>query len=253
MWNPFKGIGDMVERGRNLVEEKAREVKATIENVVSEVKYEMERFVDKVFGRSYSGTSVEESVDVDKDLSEFKKEIQKKAGVVEKERIKAVMEGLNILIEAMKEHYPAEAKAVETSKKKLNQSLVGTIVNHVEEKASLGNAEFETILKMQLGEEKRETLRQAMNQMLADGEDKFNKKLETGVKKLNKELESRLRSAIGKKETDFKKESDQYERLMKQVESNTLDMNALELSQLVTQEACDCLREILTKPKEVQL
>lgn len=203
------------------------------------------RWVEDKLRRKYTGASVQEAVDVDKVLSEFKTKVDPSASTMEKERIDTVMTGLDEFANEFKSLYPDEVSIIENQKTELKKNLKGIIVAYVATQASLGNESFVSILKMQPSPEKTNKLKENMKQMLDDAEAEFNKKLKDGIEKLNMDLSTRLESALKQKEVTAKKEESDYKTLVEQVESGTLDMENLEGRCLVMGEACECLAYLL--------
>lgn len=196
-------------------------------------------------GSSYSGTSVKESVDVEKVLSEFKGTLAKEAEELETGRITKVTESFDAFTARMSVSDPDLVPAIRKKRREVYSNVKGCIVTYAEKHISENNPEFRKTLKMSPGEEKKQALRQRMDTILQEAEDAFNEKLRAGMAELHNELGGRLTSELSDKEQQLEKELQAITDLTRQVDSGTVDLGKYENEHLVLVETAACLEAIL--------
>ncbi len=196
---------------------------------------------------SYTGSSIEEAVNVDKELSHFKDQLKHEANSAEQKQIQKVIDQFDSLINDIQKNYPSEITAIKAQQNALKQQLQGTIVDYVSQKASLSNQELISVLELQPGAQKRKEVDRILNEMISNANKSFNQKLKNGITDLNVTVEKRLMDALNNKKTLAEKETAKNDDLIQQMNAGTLDMDELEGSYTVMREAVDCLTYILSK------
>lgn len=204
-------------------------------------------WVDSKLGvsSSYSGSSLSEAVDIDRELSAFKEEISQEASENESYEIKNVMQSFDTLIEQLRVTYPSDIEFISKRRNSLQKSLEGTFMGYVEKTVSLNDSSFKQILEMQPGDEKKTAIRDRMDEILSSASQDFDSKLKYGVETLHDDLEERLQSSIVEKERVLSKEKEKYLRLQKDLASGTLNIEHLENEKLVLVEIDDYLDFLL--------
>lgn len=200
---------------------------------------------DLLGGGEYTGTSVQENVDVEKVLAKFKEDIKEEAEKAEIASIKNVMEGFEKFTEDLKETYPDLVDAIQKKRREVYSNLKGSIVSYAEKHISENDPKFKEVLKMQPGEEKKCALRQRMDTILHKAQESFNEKLDVAMAGLHDELSSRLTSELSAKERQLEKELQDISDLTKQVDSGSVDLEKYENERLVLSEVEACLKAIL--------
>lgn len=207
---------------------------------------------DKLGGRSYSGGSVHETIDVEKVLSEFKADLKEKAEELEKENLTKVTESFDEFTDRIKNDYPDLIPAIRGKRRALYGSVNGCIVTYTEKHISENDPEFQRILKMSPGEEKKQKLQEKMEAILQQAEAAFNQKLGTGMAELQDELGGRLSSELSAKEKQLEKELQDITDLTEQVDSGTVNLEKYDNEHLVLAETADCLEAILEQGEQVK-
>lgn len=196
---------------------------------------------------SYTGSSIEEAVNVDKELSLFKDQLKHKANSTEQKQIQKVIDQFDSLINDIQKNYPSEIIAIKAQQNALKQQLQGTIVDYVSQKASLSNQELISVLELQPGAQKRKEVDRVLNEMIYNANKSFDQKLKNGITDLNVTVEKRLMDALNNKKALAEKETAKNDDLIQQMNAGTLDMDELEGSYTVMRDAVDCLTYILSK------
>lgn len=185
---------------------------------------EMKDSISDFFGGSNSyRDTMPEKVDVEKELAKYRENLQEKAGVVEKAKIKEVTAAFDTFISKIKSVYPEIVATLQTKKEKVIKNVSGTIMNDISKSVSENDEEFKAVLEMQPGREKTKKMRAQMDKNLERAEKKFDQKLKKQMKKLNDEVETRLKDELAQKEQTLQKETFIYEDLEKQSEDGEID------------------------------
>lgn len=186
---------------------------------------EMKDSISDFFGgsKSYRDT-MPEKVDVEKELAKYRENLQEKAGVVEKAKIKEVTAAFDTFISKIKSVYPEIVATLQTKKEKVIKNVSGTIMNDISKSVSENDEEFKAVLEMQPGREKTKKMRAQMDKNLERAEKKFDQKLKKQMKKLNDEVETRLKDELAQKEQTLQKETFIYEDLEKQSVDGEIDV-----------------------------
>ena len=195
---------------------------------------------------SYSG-SVEETVDIDKVLNDFRTSISPDAKELEKKFLDSVLSKFDEFIESEGRDYPELVSALKKKKKSVASHLNGIIVNHINKRASTNDEEFRKILEMQPGTPKTQALKTQSQKFLAEAESLFKEKLQSEMAELNTELSDRFREALKSQEEQLESKARDYKRLLEDAERGQLDLNALEEDCVLIADACSCMDDLFTQ------
>lgn len=201
---------------------------------------------DKLGGSGpYSGTSVQETVDVEKELSKFRESINGQAMDVEEKSISEIMSQFNAFIRELEAHYPSLVAAVKKEQRNVTSSLKGAIVDYARKHISENDPDFRKVLEMKPGSEKKTKLREETDRILRDAQASFDRKLSKAIKGLNEELSERLENELAAKERQLKEETSQYKELERQAQSGAIDLEELEGEYTLLSETSHCLHTLL--------
>ena len=211
------------------------------------IREKVERAVEAVkdfFGLgsrgSYSG-SVQETVDIDKVLNDFRDSISPKAEQREKEYMNIVLKKFDDFIESRRYDYPELVSALAKKRNDVKSKLSGIIIDHINKRASVNDDEFRGILEMQPGDSKKEKLEKQSQKFLLEAETLFEKNLQSEMDKLNKELSERFSEALEEQDKQLKKREADYQTLLGKAERGQLDLKDLEDKCIFAADANSCM------------
>ena len=211
------------------------------------IREKVERAVEAVkdfFGLgsrgSYSG-SVQETVDIDKVLNDFRDSISPKAEQREKEYMNIVLKKFDDFIESRRYDYPELVSALAKKRNDVKSKLSGIIIDHINKRASVNDDEFRAILEMQPGDSKKEKLEKQSQKFLLEAETLFEKNLQSEMDKLNKELSERFSEALEEQDKQLKKREADYQTLLGKAERGQLDLKDLEDKCIFAADANSCM------------
>lgn len=190
---------------------------------------------------SYSGSSVAERVDVEKEISKFKDDFSEKAASLEDERLQDVMGAFDQFVESLWDSYPSLIDEIKKRQGELSGTLKGTITQYLEKHMSENNAGFREVLAMEPGSEKREKVGEKMDEILSKADRSFDRKLKKAMKKLHSELGERLRGELSEKERELEEETSAYEGLVREAETGAIDLERLEAVRVPVADAAACI------------
>jgi len=231
-------LGDLWEIASDLWES----TKEWVHDKVEDIK----EFFDLGSRESYSG-SVQETVDIDKVLNDFRTSISPEAKELEGRIIDSVLAKFDSFIESEGHDYPELVSALKKKKRSVASHLNGIIVNHINKRASTNDEEFRKILEMQPGAPKTQALKTQSKKFLAEAESLFKEKLQSEMADLNTELSDRFREALKSQEEQLESKARDYKRLLEDAERGQLDLNALEEDCVLIADACSCMDDLFTQ------
>lgn len=189
---------------------------------------------------SYSGT-VQETVDIDKVLNDFRADISPEAEELEEKCIADVLSKFDDFVESEGRDYPELASALKKKKRGVTARLKGIIMDHINKRASTNDDEFREILEMRPGAQKTQALKKQSQKFLLEAEDLFKEKLQEEMHELNDELNERFSEALQNQEAQLHKKEADYQQLLESAERGQLDLNALEEDYILIADACSCM------------
>lgn len=196
---------------------------------------------------SYGGNTTKEIIDVEKELNNFKRQINPLAEEAEKAAVAEAMEHFDAFSEDLQESFPELVEVVSQRKKEAEQDLTGTIMSYVSEHVSANDEGFLAVLKMKQGDEKKDRIQRRIKTIIKSAEREFREKLKKKLKNLSDELNERLNEKIKSEEEALRSITDKYSELEKQASADVIDFEKLEEEAAPIIEASACIRNLLEK------
>ena len=226
----FSWVRDKVETAKEWVKEK-------IEDAVDWVK-------DKLSRKKYDEDDVEDHVDVDAVLAEFRETIQDEVNDAEKRCMDSISVLFTDLIEKTQEKFPDLVEIIKNEQQKAENELKGTVMKYVKEHLSKNDAKFLRVLKMNPGKAKEDALDLATENVLNDAEKSFNAKLKKYAEHVLEEFSGRLNNRIVDQENQMNARIHELEKLRLEAESGQIDVNALKDKSAPMMEVSECIIQI---------
>lgn len=226
----FSWVLDKVETAKEWVKEK-------IEDAVDWVK-------DKLSRKRYDEDDVEDHVDVDAVLAEFREKIQGTANEAEERCMESIAVLFADLIEKTQEKFPDLVEIIKSEQQKAEKELKGTVMQYVKEHLSKNDAKFLRVLKMNPGKTKDDALDLATENVLNDAEKSFNAKLKKYAEHVLEEFSGRLNNRIVDQENQMNARIRELEKLQLEAESGQIDINALKDKAAPMMEVSECIIQI---------
>ena len=226
----FSWVLDKVETAKEWVKEK-------IEDAVDWVK-------DKLSRKRYDEDDVEDHVDVDAVLAEFREKIQGTTNETEERCMESIAVLFADLIEKTQEKFPDLVEIIKSEQQKAEKELKGTVMQYVKEHLSKNDAKFLRVLKMNPGKTKDDALDLATENVLNDAEKSFNAKLKKYAEHVLEEFSGRLNNRIVDQENQMNARIRELEKLQLEAESGQIDVNALKDKATPMMEVSECIIQI---------
>lgn len=226
----FSWVRDKVETAKEWVKEK-------IEDAVDWVK-------DKLSRKKYDEDDVEDHVDVDAVLAEFRETIQDTVNEAEERCMESITILFADLIEKTQEKFPDLVEIIKNEQQKAEKELKGTVMQYVKEHLSKNDAKFLKVLKMNPGKAKEDALDLATENVLDDAEKSFNAKLKKYAEHVLEEFSGRLNNRIVDQENQMNARIRELEKLQLEAESGQIDVNALKDKATPMMEVSECIIQI---------
>ena len=180
---------------------------------------------DKLGKKSYSSSSLDDQIDVDKELSKFRENINGEARQVEKECMQEIDTCFLNLKQKTKERFPDLVQIVESKQANAKKELSGTIMQYVKEHLSKNDRDFVKVLEMPPGQAKKSALDVKTNQILNDAVSHFFGKLNKYMIAVQKDFTVRLTTRLVDQENQVKDYIIELEKLEKQARDGSIDVN----------------------------
>lgn len=200
--------------------------------------------LDRLDG-TYDRNSIDSRKGVEQALADFRTEIAGQAREAEEASIYSAMSKFDEFAEMLEEPFPELVSLVKTRQSETEDMLTHTIINYVQEHISENDPEFQKILEMQPGNDKKEKLSKRMQKIIDDAQDYFGEQLKKQIELLNDELDVRLNQKIEAQEKILEDTEKKYKLLSEQESDKTLDIQKIEEECLPIAEAAACIQEIL--------
>lgn len=226
----FSWVRDKVETAKEWVKEK-------IEDAVDWVK-------DKLSRKKYDEDDVEDHVDVDAVLAEFRETIQDTVNEAEERCMESITILFADLIEKTQKKFPDLVEIIKNEQQKAEKELKGTVMQYVKEHLSKNDAKFLKVLKMNPGKAKEDALDLATENVLDDAEKSFNAKLKKYAEHVLEEFSGRLNNRIVDQENQMNARIRELEKLQLEAESGQIDVNALKDKATPMMEVSECIIQI---------
>lgn len=203
------------------------------------------RFKDRLSRKKYNEESVEDHIDVDATLAEFRESIKGDVNEAEKKCMKKISVLFSDLTEKTKERFPDLVGIIKHEQEKAEYELDGTIMKYVKEHLSKNDAKFLKVLKMQPGKAKENALDRSTDQVLDDAVKNFNSKLKKYAERVLEEFTKRLDTRISNQEEQMNQRIQELEQMQADAESGKIDIDALRDSYAPMMESAVCIINIL--------
>ena len=212
------------------------------------VKEKVDKAVDwvkeKLSRKKYDEDDVEDHVDVDAVLAEFRETIQDTVNEAEERCMKSITVLFADLIEKTQEKFPDLVEIIKNEQQKAENELKGTVMKYVKEHLSKNDAKFLRVLKMNPGKAKEDALDLATENVLNDAEKSFNAKLKKYAEHVLEEFSGRLNNRIVDQENQMNARIHELEKLRLEAESGQIDVNALKDKSAPMMEVSECIIQI---------
>ena len=212
------------------------------------VKEKVDKAVDwvkeKLSRKKYDEDDVEDHVDVDAVLAEFRETIQDEVNDAEKRCMDSISVLFTDLIEKTQEKFPDLVEIIKNVQQKAENELKGTVMKYVKEHLSKNDAKFLRVLKMNPGKAKEDALDLATENVLNDAEKSFNAKLKKYAEHVLEEFSGRLNNRIVDQENQMNARIHELEKLRLEAESGQIDVNALKDKSAPMMEVSECIIQI---------
>lgn len=227
----FSWVRDTVE----IVAERGKEI---IEDAV-------DWFKNKLSRKRYDEDSVEDHVDVDAVLAEFRETIQEEVNDAEKRCMDSIAVLFSDLTEKTQEKFPDLVEIIKSEQQKAEKELKGTVMQYVKEHLSKNDAKFLRVLRMNPGKAKEDALDLATENVLDNAEKSFNAKLKKYAEHVLNEFSGRLNNRIVDQENQMNARIRELEELQIEAERGQVDVNALKDKAAPMMEVSECIIQIL--------
>lgn len=182
---------------------------------------------DIIINGTYDPEIIEDQIDVDRALEEFRDKIKEDA---QKQEQKCMSEFEELFYELKKktcERFPDLAELVEKEQGIAKKELQGTIMGYVKENLSKNNDKFADILILDPGVEKERKIKNKTKEILNNAVAEFNTKLSKSVIKIQESFTTRLNERLDIQEKELNAYIEHLEELTKQSETGVLNIQRL--------------------------
>lgn len=213
--------------------------------VKDKVESAIDWVTDKLSITTYDESNVEDHVDVDAVLAEFREEIEDDVNATETRCMKTISIVFSDLIDKTKDMFPDLVEIIENEQEKAENDLKGTVMNYVREHLSKNDTQFLEVLKMKPGKAKAEELEAATDRVLGESERFFNLKLKKCTEHLLGEFDGRLNNRIVDQEKQMNQRINELEKLQDEAEKGQLNVEKLKERCAPVMESAECMIHIL--------
>lgn len=212
---------------------------------IMKVEMAFDRLKNKIAGKKYKSENMEDHIDVDRVLADFRKSIEEDVKVVEKNCMENISEIFDDLKDKTSERFPDLVEIISLEQKKAEQELSGTVMRYVKEHLSKNDTKFLKILEMSPGSAKKEALGRHANMVFEEAEKYFNLKLSKYTKDILNEFTDRLESRINDQQLQLKNQIDNLKNMERQAEKGEIDVDIIKDSGAATMESAGCILSLL--------
>lgn len=209
------------------------------------MEYAYDRIKDILSRKKYDEDDIEDQVDVDAALADFKEVIKGDITDVEKDCMDSVTSLFSDLIEKTKDKFPDLVEIIENEQEKAQKELKGTIMKYVNEHLSKNDSKFLEVLKMNQGKAKEKALDSSAEQILTNAEKVFDSKLKKYAENVFEEFSYRLNTRIANQEEEMNKRIEELEKLQEEAEEDKIDVEALKEKCAPIMESAECMIQVL--------
>lgn len=213
--------------------------------VKDKVESAIDWVTDKLSATTYDETNVEDHVDVDAVLAEFREEIEDDVNATEMKCMKTISVVFSDLSDKTKDMFPDLVEIIDNEQEKAENDLKGTVMNYVREHLSKNDAQFLKVLKMRPGKAKAEELKAATDRVLEESERFFNSRLKKCTEQLLIEFDARLNNRITDQEEQMNRRINELEKLQDEAKKGQLNVEKIKESCAPVMESSECMLQIL--------
>ena len=182
-------------------------------------------FVDNIkdfFGsRKYDRTNMNDHINVDKELEEFRNKINPEVDKTEKQCMQDLIKLYDNLSELVENKFHDMAEIIDDNKRKAEKELSGTIMKYVKEHVSKNDKDLLNILEMPIGTAKSSAVERHINKVICDAREKFVVLLIQRVEFIKEDVKERLENRIIEEEDNMNRKIHEYEELEIELNNNS--------------------------------
>lgn len=212
-----------------------------IDWVADKIERAVDWINDKLGGSSYVNSSVEDQIDVDKVLSEFRDSIQGDVNQSEKKCMSSVEGMFSDLKKKTKERFPDLLEIIEKKQEQTQETLNGTIMQYVKEHLSKNDRRFVKVLEMNPGQAKKDALNNEANRIIGEAEAYFYKKLKKYTEDIQKEFTERLSIRLDDQEKQMKDYINKLEQMEVRAKEGNLNVDEVINECAPIMETAECI------------
>ena len=212
-----------------------------IDWVADKIERAVDWINDKLGGSSYVNSSVEDQIDVDKVLSEFRDSIQGDVDQSEKKCMSSVEGMFSDLKKKTKSRFPDLIEIIEKKQEQTQETLNGTIMQYVKEHLSKNDRRFVKVLEMNPGQAKKEALNNEANRIIGEAEAYFYKKLKKYMEDIQKEFTERLSIRLDDQEKQMKDYINKLEQMEVRAKEGNLNVDEVINECAPIMETAECI------------
>ena len=212
-----------------------------IDWVADKIERAVDWINDKLGGSSYVNSSVEDQIDVDKVLSEFRDSIQGDVNQSEKKCMSSVEGMFSDLKKKTKARFPDLIEIIEEKQKQAEETLNGTIMQYVKEHLSKNDRRFVKVLEMNPGQAKKDALNNEANRIIGEAEAYFYKKLKKYTEDIQKEFTERLSIRLDDQEKQMKDYINKLEQMEVRAKEGNLNVDEVINECAPIMETAECI------------
>ena len=214
-----------------------------------QLRYKLEDSFDWVKDRlglsSYSSSVLENQIDVDKVLAEFRDKIQSDVSELEDHCMNEVSSLFRNLKDKTRSKFPDLLNIIDLEQKQAKKALKGTVLQYVKEHLSKNDERFLEVLKMQPGKAKSEALKMEEERVLEDANREFNQKLKIYAENILKEFNRRFDIRISNQDKQLEKSIKEMQKLEEESLRGKIDIDKLKDSCVPIMESGQCIISVL--------
>lgn len=237
-WVADSWFGDKISDACDFVKDK-------VEDVIIDVQIGFDWIRDSLSGKSYDEGKIEDQIDVDAVLEEYKENIKKEVSETESECMKKISDAFLELMTEISEQFSDLVEIIKEQQTKAEKELQGTIIEYIKEHLSKNDPEFLKVLKMRPGKEKEEELENIYKKIRSDAVIEFSEKLKKYIEDLLSEFTNRLDIRITDQEKEMNQRITELKKLQKEAEDGQIDIERLKNHSIPIIESAECIIHLL--------
>lgn len=209
---------------------------------------EASQWLEEVFGNEkYNEDNVEDQVNADAALAEFREQIEKSVNDLEKGCMESLYSLFQDLKDKIKDRFPDLIEIIDNEQSRAKEDLEGTVMQSIKEKLSKNNIDFTTTMGMNPGILKKVAIKGQIDKAFKETENEFYDRLEKYANHVLEEFQERLECRINDQVAQMNKKIKELEELKKQAENGQIDIDSLREKSVPLMEAAQCIIQILNR------